>query len=446
MKIKTRILLAATLFVATGLAAQEQEPRKWTLKECIEYARENNLSIQQQALNTDYQGNEVERKKLERAPSLNGNVGYQLSFGRVPDETTYEFRNQTTQFSRFSVGTSVPLFNGFSIQNEIKQTEASWLASKNHLEAAKNDLALNITSLYLEVLFNRELLEVAREQYKVAQEQVENTRELVEAGRVAEGNLLEIKSQAARERMNVTQMENNLSISLLSLAQALDLKDPSSFDVVEPEEKELQEVDLAPVPELYNTAVEIMPGIEAYELDLESERHALEAAKGRLYPSLSLDAGWSTSVSKSKNSADFDFTQRFRNNANEYVGVTLRIPIFNGLSARKNVANTRLSIQRAQNELAQEKQDLRKEIQQAWADAEASLKKYESALRAVESYENSLRYTERKYEVGLVSPVDYSVARADYIKAQSDFLQAKYEYLLRTRVLEFYQGEPLVLE
>jgi len=444
MKIKIRILLLSVLFVATGMSAQET--RKWTLEECIDYARENNLSIKQQELNTEFQKNEVERKKLERAPSLNGNVGYQLSFGRVPDETTYEFRNRTTQFSRFSVGTSVPLFQGFSLKNEIRQSEASWLASKNHLEAAKNDLALQITSLYLEVLFNKELFEVAREQYKVAREQVENTRKLVDAGRVAEGNLLEIKSQASREALNVTRMENNLSLSILTLAQALDLKDPSSFDVEVPEETGLQEQAVVPPPELYETAVEIMPRIEAYELDLESERHALDAAKGQLYPSLSLDAGWSTSVSKSKSTQEFDFASRFRNNANEYVGVSLRIPIFNGLSARKNVKNQRLNIQNAQSELQQEKQNLRKDIQQAWADADAALKKYESAQTAVESYERSLRYTEKKYAVGLVNPVDYSVARADYIKAQSDFLQAKYEYMLRTRILEFYRGEPLTLE
>ena len=443
---KTRILLLALLTMVISAGAQDQETRKWTLKECIEYARENNLSIQRQELNTEFQETEVERKKLERAPSLNGNVGYQMSFGRVPDETTYEFRNQTTQFSRFSVGTSVPLFQGFSLKNEIKQSETSWLAAKNHLEAAKNDLALHITSLYLEVLFNKELLEVAREQHKVAQEQVENTRKLVDAGRVAEGNLLEIKSQASREALNVTQMENNLSLSILSLAQALDLEDPSSFDVEVPEERELQEHAVAPPPELYKTAVEIMPRIEAYELDLESERHALEAAKGQLYPSLTLDAGWSTNVSKSKSTTDFDFADRFRNNANEYVGISLRIPIFNGMSARKNVKNQRLNIRNAQNELQQEKQDLRKDIQQAWADADAALKKYESAQTAVESYERSLTYTEKKYAVGLVNPVDYSVARADYIKAQSDFLQAKYEYMLRTRILEFYRGEPLSLK
>ncbi|MFO8002449.1 MAG: TolC family protein [Marinilabilia sp.] len=444
MRTKIQILLLAAIIFAPFVNAQED--RKWNLEECIEYARENNLSIKQQEISVEYQENEHSRKKLERVPTLNGEMGYQVSFGRVPDETDFSFRDQATQFSRFSVGTSVPLFRGFSLQNEVKQRKASWLAARNNLETAKNDLALNITSLYLEVLFNKELLEVAREQHEVALEQVENTRELVEAGRVAEGNLLEIKSQAAREALNVTQKENNLSLSLLNLAQALDLEDPNAFDIVAPESPGLQKVKLNSPPELFSTAVEIMPQIEASEYELESERHALEAAKGRLYPSLAFNAGWSTNVSKSKLDSDFDFSRRFRNNANQYVGVTLRIPVFNGLSAKNDVKNSRLNIRSAEYELKQEKQDLRKEIQQAYADAEAALQKYESARTAVESFEASLRYTERKFSVGMVNPVDYNVARADYIEAQSEFLQSKYEYLLRTRILEFYKGEALTLE
>ncbi|WP_016777548.1 TolC family protein [Anaerophaga thermohalophila] len=440
---KLIILLFLPLF---SLGVSAQETKKWTLTECIEYAKENNISIQQQDLNTQYQNNNYQQKKLDKFPTLNGNVGYQLSFGRVPDETTYEYVDQTTQFGRFSFGTSVPLFQGFALRNEEKQSEANWRMSQSELEAAKNDLAINITAYYLRVLFDKELLEVAREQYKVAEEQVKNTQKLVEAGRVAEGNLLEIKSQAAREAMEVTQMENNLNLSLLDLAQALDMEDPEDFDIVAPEIPELEQQKLITPPELFNTAVEIMPRIEAYEYNLESSEYALKVAKGNLYPSLYFDAGWSTNVSKSKNSVDFDFGQRFRDNATQYVGLTLRIPVFNNLSARTGVKNAKLGIRSAQLDLQREKQTLRKEIQQAYADAEAAFQKFQSARTAVLAYEESLRYTEKKYAVGLVSPVDYSVARADYLKAQSDFLQSKYEYVLRTKILDFYMGEELALD
>jgi outer membrane protein len=432
------------LFAFTEASAQQ--PEQWSLKDCIEYAKENNLSIKQQNLNAEYRQNIYEQKKLDKIPSVNGNVGYQLSFGRVPDETTYRYVDQTTQFGRFSIGSSVPLFQGFSLQNQINRDKANWQAARQELEAAKNDLALNITSLYLQVLFDKELLEVAQGQYEVAKEQVENTQKLVDAGRVAEGNLLEIKSQAAREALTVTQMQNNRTMSLLSLAQALDLEEPGNFDIVIPEIPELQESTLAAPGALFNQAVEIMPQIEASEYNLESNRFALKAAKGQLYPSISMDAGWSTNVSKSESSVNFDFKNSFSDNATQYVGLTLRIPIFNGMSARSNVKNTKLNIQSAQHDLNLQKQALRKEIQQAYADAQAAFQKYTSARVAVESYEESLRYTEKKYAVGLVSPVDYSVARTDYLRSQSDLLQSKYEYVLRTKVLNFYTGDALNLE
>jgi outer membrane protein len=432
------------LMAFTGVNAQQ--PDKWTLKDCIDYAKENNLSIKQQSLNTEYQQNNYEQKKLDRIPAVNGNVGYQVSFGRVPDDTSYEIVNQTTQFGRFEIGASVPLIQGFSLQNQIKRDKANWQASRKELEAAKNDLALNITSLYLQVLFDKELLDVAREQFNVAEEQVENTQKLVDAGRVAEGNLLEIKSQAAREALTVTQMQNNLSLSLLSLAQALDLEETQGFDVVVPEIPELNKNILTPPSDLFNQAVEIMPQIEAKEYDLESNRFALKAAKGQFYPSLNMNAGWNTTVSKKESTVNFDFAQSFNDNSTEYIGLSLRIPLFNGMAVRNNVKNSRLNIQSAEHELNKEKQTLRKEIQQAYADAQAAFQKYHSAQTAVDSYKESLRYTEKKYAVGLVSPVDYSVARTDYLKAQSDFLQSKYEYVLRTKVLDFYTGAPLILE
>lgn len=430
--------------VTIGISGQE--PRKWSLRECIEYAKENNISVRKQELNTQYQSNLYQQKRLNKLPSLNGSAGYQLSFGRVPDETTYQYVDQTTQFSRFSLGTSVPLFQAFTLRNEIKQTEANWKMSQSEQEAAINDLALNITAYYLQVLFDKELLEVAKQQYEVAQQQIETTRQLVEAGRAPESNLLEIKSQAAKEALNVTQMENNLKLSLLNLAQALDLENTDNFDIVSPDIADLEQRTLTPPSILFNTAVDIMPRIKAYQYNLESSQYGLKAAKGALYPSLYLDAGWSTNISKTESSVNFDFGQRFKDNATQYIGLTLRIPIFNSLSARYNVKNAKLGIQSANLDLLQEKQNLRKEIQQAYADAEAAFQKYLAAQTAVNAYEESLRYTEKKYALGLVSPVDYSVARADYIKAQSDYLQAKYEYVLRTKILDFYKGEELTLD
>jgi outer membrane protein len=441
-----KLTQSLTLLLLLPLGLGAQTIKNWSLKECIDYARENNLTIKQQVLNAEYYQNLYEQNRLDRLPSLNGSAAYNMSFGRVPDETTYDFKNQTTQFGRFSLVSSVPVFQGFSQQNEIEQNRANWKASQKQAEKAGNDLALSITAYYLQILFDKELLEVAQNQLEVAHEQVKRTEKLVEAGSISAGTLLEIKSQSAQEALNVTQMQNNLSLSLLDLAQALDLEDPSEFDILTPDLPKLKERTLTPPNLLYQDALTIMPQIDAARYDLESSEYALKSAKGTLYPSLSLDAGWGTNVSKSKGDETFKFSDRFSENSNEYVGLTLSIPLFNGLAARHTVKNARIGILNAQYALEKEKQTLRKEIQQAYADALAAYRKYEAGMVAVTSYEESFRYTEQKFNVGMVNSVDYSVAKNEYLQAQSEFLQAKYEYLLRTKILSFYKGEPIVLE
>ncbi len=432
------------LLMPIGLWAQPPAP--WSLKQCIDYARENNLTIKQQILDAEYRNNQLEQKKMGRLPSLNASTSYDISFGRVPDETDFTFNNQTTQFGRFSLTSSVPLFEGFSQKNEIAQNHADWMAALKQVEKAGNDMALTITAYYLQILFDKELLEVAKNQLDIVSQQVSRTEKLVEAGSLAIGNLLEIRSQAAREALNVTQMENNLSLSLLDLAQALDLEDPAGFDILTPDLPTLEEKQLDTPLRLYDEALDIMPQIEASKYNLESSEYAFKAARGNLYPRLSLGAGWNTSVAKTKDDDSFDFGQRFRNNVNQYVGLSLSIPIFNGLAAKTNVNNAKIGILNAEYALEKDKQALRKEIQQAYADALASFRKYEAGMLAVNSYRESFRYTEQKFNVGMVNPVDYSVAKNEYIKAQSEFLQAKYEYLLRTKILDFYKGEAITLE
>ncbi len=432
------------LLLPLALTAQPQGP--WNLRQCIDYARENNLTIKQQMLDAEYSNNQLEQKKMSRLPSLNGSTSYDVNFGRVADETDFTFNNQTTQFSRFSLSSSMPIFGGFSQKNEIAKNRADWMAALKQVERAGNDMALTITAYYLQILLDKELLEAAKNQLDIVNQQVSRTEKLVEAGSLATGNLLEIRSQAAREALNVTQMENNLSLSLLDLAQALDLEDPSGFDILSPDLPPLEEKELETPLRLYDEALNIMPQIEVSQYNLESSEFALKSARGNLYPSLSLGAGWSTSVAKVKSDDNFDFGQSFSNNANEYVGLTLNIPVFNGLAARTNVKNAKIGILNAEYALEKEKQALRKEIQQAYADAMASFRKYEAGMQAVNSYRESFRYTEQKFNVGMVNPVDYSVAKNEYIKALSEFLQAKYEYLLRTRILDFYRGAPITLE
>ncbi len=449
MNMKTNILLALGAFAIQlfTVALGQEVQKKWTLEQCITYAHENNITIKQQQLNVEVNKNTLTQKKMNLAPSVNGSSNYNVGFGRSENRvgSVVSIEDNTTQQFGLSVRASMPVFEGLSNINSIRKQNTDLQASILEVEKTKNDMALNITSMYLQIIFNHELLAVAQGQYEVTQQQVERTQKLVDAGSLPYGNLLEIKSQAAREALNITSQENQLIISQLTLAQLLDLEDYSTFDVVQPELAEINQGMMAGSDAIYQHAVMALPEIKGKELQLTSSQYSLQIAKGSYFPQLSLTGGWGTNVYKLESDNNFDFNNQFKNNASTSIGLSLSIPIFNGLATRTNTKNAILGVRNAEYELYNQKMVLQKEIQQAYADAVNAMKKYSSASEAVTSYLESFDYTQKKYDVGLVNSVDYNTAKNDLTRSQSELLQAKYEYILRTKILDFYMGNPIKL-
>ncbi len=447
MQTVRNILIGLALATTPLVSAQEPQlsQQVWGLEQCIEHARNNNLSIKRQQLNADFARNQHQQKKLELLPNLNASSSYRSQSGRVRDENEFRLIDVTTRDGSVGVSSSTPVFEGFTRRNTIKKGESDWQAAVKDVEKAENDMALHITSLYMQILFDIELLEAARQQFETVQLQVDRADKLVQAGSLPEGSLLEVRSLAARDALAVTQLENNLMLSLLDLAQALDLESAEGFDIVTPEIPELSGAELVESTGVFNFAVNNLPQIAASEFRLESSEKEVDIAKGYLMPRLSFNMGWGTYVSKYDGQQNFDFSQSFKDNSSQYYGLSLSVPIFNALSARTGVKNARIGVLNAQYALEQEKQVLRKEIQQAHADAQAAFRQYEAGQSAVDSYQESFRYTEKRYNVGMVNSVDYNVAKTEFMKAESDFIQAKYTYLLRLKILDFYQGKPIVL-
>jgi outer membrane protein len=365
--------------------------------------------------------------------------------GRARIENEFRLADVTTRSADINIASSTPVFEGFTRRKAIEKQRTDWKAALEAVQKAENDLSLNITALYMQILFDKELLEAARQQQTLVTMQLDRTEKLVRAGSLAEGSLLEFRSIAAREALNLTQLENNLALSLLDLAQALDLENVAGFDIVTPEIPEFSDAFLVDTTDIYAFAVNNLPQIRLSQLQLESREYEVEMAKGGLMPRLAFNMGWGSGVSRYKGQPNFDFQQSFQDNSSYYYGLSLSIPIFNALSARTNVKNASLGVLNASYELERQKQVLRKEIQQAKADADAAFRQYEAGRSAVESYQESFRYIEQRYNVGLVNTVDYNVAKTDYMRAESDFIQAKYSYLLRLKILDFYQGKPIVL-
>jgi outer membrane protein len=426
---------------------QAQDQQVWSLEKCITYAQENNLTIKQTALGADYARNQYQQKRMDLLPNLNANLNYETRYGQYIDKTNIGTNNavDASYSSSLGIESTVPIFEGFTRRNAISKSNVDWKAALKDVEKARNDLSLTIAALYLQILFDKELLEAGKSQLEVVNLQVERTNSLVAAGSLPEGSLLELRALAAREALNVTTFENNLSISLLDLAQALDLESVEGFDIETPEIDDISAFELVDANEAYAYSVTSMPQIASSELNLKSSELDLKIAKGYQWPQLSFNAGWGTNVSRIKGMGGFDFADSFKEKASYYYGASLRIPIFNAFTVKTGIKNAKVGILNAQYDLDIQKLLLMKEIQQASADANAALRQYQAGKSAVESYQESFRYTEKRFSVGMINSVDYNIAKTELIKAQSEFIQAKYAYILRTKILDFYMGKPIVL-
>jgi outer membrane protein len=356
------------------------------------------------------------------------------------------------------VSGSLNLFNGLQNLNTIKRSRYDLLASIQDLENIRDNVALNVALNYLQILLNKEIVTATENQLQITQQQIVKTRKLVEAGSVARGNLLQIEAQAAQEELQLINIQNQFETSVLNITQLLELPSPEGFAIVIPEiPLDKNTVISGNIREIYETALGTRPEVKGSEYRLYSSEYDLKIAKGGRSPRLSLSNSFSTGYSDIRRKVlgidpvtgpvygEYSFADQINDNINYGIGLSLNIPILNGWKANKNVANSRLGVENSRYALEGTKKQLYKNIQQAYSDAVAALKKYTASLKAVTSTEESLRYTEQKFNVGMVTPVDYNAAKTQLLNAQSDMSQAKYEFIFKTKVLDFYKGIPLNL-
>lgn len=435
----------------------------WTLEECISYAFENNIQIKKSRLQTETAEINLLQSKLDFVPSANASAGLSNSWGRTTGASNIII-NQTTLSNSFGLNGNLTLFNSFQKWNSLKKSEIDLKATRYLSEEMENNIALLMTGAYLNILFNHELVLVAQTQLEVTSKQMERTGKLVEAGTLPKGDLLEIKAQGATEETNLIQTENSLNLAYLDLKQYLDLPADSEFDIDKPYLELGEDLRIIPSEQVYASAVDIMPEIKTEELYLQSAEHSVKIAKSYLYPSLSLSGGISTNYFSSMqqvardNSGNFmvndmgepmledvPYWDQIDMNTGEYVALNLSIPIFNGYAAKSNVKRAQVqSISQSFN-LELRKNELRKNIEQKYHDALAAYKTYNASKISVESLKESFKYTEERFNVGMVTSVDYSIAKMKLTQAESDLLRAKYDYIFKTKILDFYMGIPLTL-
>ncbi len=442
---KTLVFIIASLFVSPILTFAQQ--KTWSLEECIKYAIDHNIQIKQQTLQTRVQKNSLDQSKLNLLPTINGQASHDYSFGRALDQNSYTFYNQTIQSDYFYIGGRTSIFNGLQNLNEIQKNKYELLAGEQDLLRIRDNISLRVALAYLQILLNRELVTVNQNQLDITLQQIDKTRKLVDAGSVARGNLLQIEAQAAQEEVSLITMKNQLDLSYLNLTQLLELETPAGFEIEIPDiNVEQNSVIIGDIDEIYSLAAQSRPEIKSSELKLTASEYGLKIARGARSPSIALSHNFGTRYSYIKDIPGFQpFKDQLKNNKNYGLGVTLSIPVLNGWQVNTNISNSRLALENSQYTLEDTKKQLYKDIQQAYTDAVSALKKYNASFKAVASSEESFRYNEQKFDVGMITPVDYNASKTQLLNAQSDMAQAKYEFIFKIKVLDFYKGLPLHL-
>jgi outer membrane protein len=382
--------------------------------------------------------------------------------------------------NNFALQSNLVLFNGFQKVNTLKQNQINLMASNFNLDVLKNDISLSVAGYYLDMLFNMELLDVARNQMEITAQQVKRIEKMVDAGSSAKGDLLNIQAQFSAEELTTVEAENRLTISSLTLQQLIDLPVTRDFKIDKPRLKEVAAPKELVTPEvIYERALKARPEIRSAELAVESAQKSLAIARGTVSPSLSFSGSWATGYSGLEKIVDssvppvvttepigfvqhtYDtvmgyystpatklkpFGNQLDDNNNKSLGFYLRIPIFNGWQGRTAITQAKIQKTQAEIDLDIRKRDLRKTIEQAYADAVAALKKYNTSLEKVAAQTESFNYTQQKFDVGMLTSYDYNNSKKELTRAESELLQAKYDFIFKTTVIDFYMGNPIRIE
>jgi len=467
--------LCFVLFCSFQLSAQE----KWSLEECLQYARENNISLQQSRLNIAGSEIDLDQSRSNRLPSVNGSASHVYNFGRSNDPTTNEFIEQRIQTNNFGVQGNMDLFRGFNLKHSIERDRYSLESSQLQHRVAENDLALVIVGAYLNILRSRDQIEVLKEQVSITNEQKVRVEKLIAAGTLPRGDILDLEAQVANNEVSIVQADNALELAKLSLAQTLDFFDELDIDDPTIDVPSTTLIEQMSVQEIYQNALQTMPEIQSAELSQKVAEKNLEISRSFRLPTLSLFGGMGSNFAGVGIPSAFElgefqetplgflngdfgspvlrpdviitetavtpFFDQLGNNFNYNAGLALSVPIFNKHQVKNGIRRAELGRESAQLQRKQAENNLFQDIQQAYQDARAAAKIYESNLKTIEASEMAFNNAKKRYELGAATALEFSTARNNLAIAQLNVNSARYNYIFMLKILDFYQGKELKL-
>ncbi len=433
---KKILIIFLLLTCATMLNAQRPTHNAWTLDSCISYAVTHNIEVRQR-INAARQGELAVKEAKDRVlPTLSGYGSENFSFGRgLTADNTYANRNTNS----FSVGAqlSLPLFQGLRVVRSVKYSETSLRALVEQSEASKDDVTVNVMAAFLQALYSREALGVARMSLGVSRDELKRRELLLEAGKIPELDLYEARAQVSRDELTVVNAQNDSVMALLDLANLLNIGSDGSFDIMP-----LGQEDL-PLPSLEEVWANMQMAnhtLRAAAIRRQAAGESVDLAKSGYLPTLSFNAGLGTNYYKTSGFVNEGFAAQMRHNFSKSLGFSLNIPIFDGFSTRNSVTRARLEQVNSELDLENTRQQLYKTISTAHAQALAAEAKEKASEAAVQNTKAAFDAMTVKYDNGRANATEYEKAKTDYINAVADRLQASYERQLRVRILRHYNN------
>ena len=433
---KIKILKFCMLIASISFA----QDKIWTLEQCVDHALENNITILQAENSLLSSKQDIISAKGNFLPSINSNLSGGASLGNI-EVFPGEFRDREFYSTSVGIGFSQSVFNGFRNINLLNQSKLNLERNQFELEKFKDDISLNVANTYLNVLFNKENLELAKLQVEFSEFQVNQVKTLVEAGSEPNSTLIETKATYSRDIQNLTIAENNHDLALLTLAQLLQLP-YENFDVevieIDTPSANLMYNDIAPI---LNYALQNRNEIKVAERDIDLAKLGTKISKSAYLPNVSMGYGFNASANFSNLTVDDELLDQLNVNKGHSINMNISIPIFNRNQTKAQVKKSKILEETTNLALEQAKINLESTIQRAFTDARAALKSYEAAQLSLQSQEVAFQNSQERFIIGALNSFDLEQSRLRMINARSSLINAKYDFIFKTKVLDFYLGK-----
>lgn len=438
---KFKLTAIALLISVAGFS----QNKKWTLQECVAHAYENNITIKQGQNSLLLNEQDIEAAKGNLLPSLRGSVSQGLSLGSV-ELFSGTFANRTFHSTNVGLSVSQNVYSGNRNKLLLEQSKLNYERNVLNQDKAKDDIGLMVVNAYLNILFNNENLQTAKAQLEFSQKQLQQVKDLVDAGVQPKANIYDAEATLANDEQSVTIAENSYTLSLLSLSQLLQVPFESFqveiVDVGTPSEA-IMYSDVQPV---LDQALENRSEIKIAETDIENAKLSTKISKTGYLPTVSFSYGFNSGANFSNLSSSNSFFQQLNDNKGHSFNLNVGIPIFSRFQNKTNVAKSKIQEENSMLNLEQAKLDLETTIQRAYNDAHAALKTYAAAQKSLESQQLAFDNSQERYSIGVMNSFELEQARIRLINAQASLINAKYDFVFKTKVLDFYTGKPVTLD